>query len=65
MTYEEKKEWLQRYKVARQLFSFRLQQQQRRMPGTQLKTFHSYPAELVMVKPCRGQLNVSKRQRNA
>ena len=26
MTYEEKKEWLQRYKVARQLFSFRLQQ---------------------------------------
>lgn len=26
MTYEEKKEWLQRYKVARQLFGFRLQQ---------------------------------------
>lgn len=26
MTYEEKKEWLQRYKAARQLFSFRLQQ---------------------------------------
>lgn len=26
MTYEEKKEWLQRYKVARQLFNFRLQQ---------------------------------------
>lgn len=26
MTYEEKREWLQRYKVARQLFSFRLQQ---------------------------------------
>lgn len=26
MTYEEKKEWLQRYKAARQLFGFRLQQ---------------------------------------
>ena len=26
MTYEEKREWLQRYKVARQLFGFRLQQ---------------------------------------
>ena len=26
MTYEEKKEWLQRYEVARQLFGFRLQQ---------------------------------------
>ena len=26
MTYEEKKAWLQRYKVARQLFGFRLQQ---------------------------------------
>ena len=26
MTYEEKREWLQRYKAARQLFGFRLQQ---------------------------------------
>ena len=67
MTYEEKKEWLQRYKVARQLFGFRLQQlkQQRQMPGAQLRIFLLSPAGPVTVKPCRGRLNASKRQKNA
>ena len=67
MTYEEKKEWLQRYKVARQLFGFRLQQLKtaKTDAGRTTQNISPIPGGVGDVKPCRGRLNASKRQKNA
>lgn len=67
MTYEEKGHG---YNVTRQpgsclIFGSSSWKQQRQMPGAQLRIFLLYPAGPVTVKPCRGRLNASKRQKNA